>query len=107
MSDLYSDSSVVPNANGAPTATAHPTARSAAVPVASWCTANDALMPAPLTSLPCTYRRRTEGPMPLGAMRTTLMSGRNDAPSDCITPSRKPWDRPRVEPGFMAASRRG
>jgi hypothetical protein len=25
----------------------------------------------------------------------------------CITPSRKPWDRPRVAPGFMAARTRG
>ncbi len=25
----------------------------------------------------------------------------------CMTPSRKPWDRPRVEPGFMAARMRG
>ena len=38
-------------------------------------------MPAPFTSLPCSYRRRTEGPMPLGATSTTLMSGRKSTPS--------------------------
>ena len=106
MSDLYSDSSVVPKANGAPTATAHPTAISGALPVAFWWTANDALMPAPFTFLPWTYSLRTEGPMPLGAISTTLTSGRKSAPSERMTPSRKPCERPRVAPGFIAASRR-
>jgi len=36
--------------------------------------------------------------MPLGATSTTLMSGRNVVLSEFITPSRNPWDRPRVEP---------
>ena len=42
--------------------------------------------------------------MPLGATSTTLMSGRNVAPSEFMTPSRKPWLRPSVAPGFMAAA---
>ncbi len=45
-------------------AMAQPTAMSAALPVASWCTAKEQLMPAPFTSLPCSYSRRTDGPMP-------------------------------------------
>lgn len=55
--------------------------RAAAAP--TWCTAKEALMPAPLTDLPCSYRRRTEGPMPLGATSTTLMSERKSTPSFC------------------------
>merc|ERR1719313_928111 len=65
--------------------------------------ADEALMPAPLTSLPCSYSLRTDGPMPLGATSTTLMSLRKSVPSDCITPSRKPCDRPSVAPGFIAS----
>jgi hypothetical protein len=45
--------------------------------------------------------------MPLGATSTTLMSGRKSHPSFCITPSRKPCERPSVAPGFMAARMRG
>ena len=45
-------------------AMAQPMAMSAALPVASWCTAKEQLMPAPLTALPCSYNRRTDGPMP-------------------------------------------
>ncbi len=48
-------------------AMAQPTAMSAALPVASWCTAKEQLMPAPFTSLPCSYSRRTDGPMPCQA----------------------------------------
>mmetsp|Transcript_22662 Transcript_22662/g.56134 ORF Transcript_22662/g.56134 Transcript_22662/m.56134 type:complete len:329 (+) Transcript_22662:1433-2419(+) len=107
MSERYSISSVVAKVKGEPTATDHPSAMSVALPVASWCTAKEALMPEPPTSLPCSYRRRTEGPMPLGATSTTLMSGRKVSPSESMTPRRKPCERPRVEPGFMAARMRG
>ena len=107
MSDLNSDSSVVMNEKGEPRPIDQPSAMSVASPVASWWMANDALMPAPLTSLPCSYSLRTDGPMPLGATSTTLMSSRKVAPSACITPSRKPCDRPSVAPGFMALSRSG
>mmetsp|Transcript_9514 Transcript_9514/g.28871 ORF Transcript_9514/g.28871 Transcript_9514/m.28871 type:complete len:242 (+) Transcript_9514:1365-2090(+) len=69
--------------------------------------ANEQLMPAPLTDLPCSYKRRTDGPMPLGATSTTLMSLRKSTPSLFMTPSRKPCERPSVEPGFMAARMRG
>mmetsp|Transcript_8977 Transcript_8977/g.24177 ORF Transcript_8977/g.24177 Transcript_8977/m.24177 type:complete len:209 (-) Transcript_8977:234-860(-) len=103
MSDLYSDSRVVQKANGAPTPMAQPTAMSAALPVASWCTANEALIPAPFTFLPCSYRFLTEGPIPFGATRTTLISSLNCAFSFSITPRRNPWDNPSVDPGFMAA----
>lgn len=43
----------------------------------------------------------------LGAMRTTLMSGRKSTPSFCMTPSRKPWESPSVAPDFMPANSRG
>jgi hypothetical protein len=43
----------------------------------------------------------------LGATSTTLMSLRKSTPSFFITPSRKPWLRPSVAPGFMAARMRG
>jgi hypothetical protein len=36
-----------------------------------------------------------------------LMSFLKSTPSFFITPSRKPWLRPRVAPGFMAARMRG
>mmetsp|Transcript_14319 Transcript_14319/g.58293 ORF Transcript_14319/g.58293 Transcript_14319/m.58293 type:complete len:264 (+) Transcript_14319:2199-2990(+) len=107
MSERYSISRVVAKVNGEPRATDQPRAMSVALPVASWCTAKDALMPEPPTSLPCSYSRRTEGPMPLGATRTTLMSSRKVSPSEAMTPRRKPWERPRVAPGFMAARMRG
>eukprot|EP00959_Pyramimonas_sp_CCMP1952_P139951 2928754-Pyramimonas_sp.AAC.1 len=45
--------------------------------------------------------------MPLGATSTTLMSLRNSAPSFFMMPRRKPWLRPRVAPGFIAARMRG
>ena len=73
MSVLYSDSSVVWKVYGEPSATDQPSAKSVARPSTSWCTAKLALMPAPLTSLPCTYRRRTDGPMPFGQTAMTLM----------------------------------
>ena len=37
----------------------------------------------------------------------TLMSSRKSLSSLRMAPSRKPWDRPSVAPGFMAASSRG
>ena len=43
----------------------------------------------------------------MGATRTTLMSSRKVSLSDPMTPRRKPWESPRVEPGFMAARMRG
>mmetsp|Transcript_37732 Transcript_37732/g.63507 ORF Transcript_37732/g.63507 Transcript_37732/m.63507 type:complete len:302 (+) Transcript_37732:1106-2011(+) len=107
MSERYSISRVVAKVKGEPRATDQPRAISVASPVKSWCTAKEALMPAPFTSLPCSYNRRTEGPMPLGATSTTLMSLRNSAPSFFMIPSRKPCDRPRVAPGFIAARMRG
>mmetsp|Transcript_12053 Transcript_12053/g.40042 ORF Transcript_12053/g.40042 Transcript_12053/m.40042 type:complete len:322 (-) Transcript_12053:137-1102(-) len=107
MSLRYSLSRVVAKVNGEPMAMDHPSAMSVAFPVASWCTANEALMPDPPTSLPCSYSLRTLGPMPFGATSTTLMSSRNVSPSLCITPNRNPCDKPKVLPGFIAAKMRG
>jgi hypothetical protein len=80
MSDRYSESSVVSNVYGAPSATDQPSAISVACPVTSWCTAKLALMPAPSTSAPCSYSLRTEGPMPFGHTPTTLMLSGKAAP---------------------------
>ncbi len=33
----------------------------------TWWMAKEALMPAPLTDLPCSYKRLTDGPMPYSA----------------------------------------
>ena len=63
-------------------------------------TAKLLLMPAPLTVLPCTYSRRTLGPMPLGQTPMTLMLAGNLAPTLLMWPSRKPCDRPSVAPGL-------
>src|SRR2546428_4957101 len=101
MSDLYSDSSVVWNVYGEPSATDQPSARSVARPSRSCSTAKLALMPAPLTVLPCTYSRRTDGPMPLGHTAITLMFDGHLAPTFFMWPSRKPCDRPSVAPGRM------
>ena len=103
ISDLYSISKVVANVKGEPKAMDQPKAISVASPVASWCTANDALIPEPFTSLPCSYNRLTDGPIPFGATKTTLISFLNSAPSDFMTPNKNPWDKPNVDPGFMAA----
>ena len=60
-------------------------------------------MPAPLISRPCSYSRRTEGPMPFGQTAITLMFAGNFSPAVSRYPSRKPCDRPSVEPGFSAS----
>mmetsp|Transcript_32207 Transcript_32207/g.75900 ORF Transcript_32207/g.75900 Transcript_32207/m.75900 type:complete len:303 (+) Transcript_32207:1094-2002(+) len=104
MSEQYSSLSVVSKMKGDPIAMPQPSAISVARPVASWWTAKDALMPAPFLVLPCSYKRRTEGPMPLGAMRTTLMSSRNFSPTDSRWPRRKPCERPRVAPFLRSGS---
>mmetsp|Transcript_14104 Transcript_14104/g.29178 ORF Transcript_14104/g.29178 Transcript_14104/m.29178 type:complete len:259 (-) Transcript_14104:3-779(-) len=88
---------------GDPTATPHPRANSVAFPLTFWWTAKEALIPAPLTSLPCSYRRRTEGPIPLGQTAMTSMSSGNFSPMESRYPKRNPWESPRVAPGFMAA----
>ena len=80
MSDRYSDSSVVWNVYGAPSATDHARARSVARPVTSWCTAKLALIPAPLTSAPWRYRARTEAPMPFGHTAMMSMSAGKSSP---------------------------
>eukprot|EP00001_Collodictyon_triciliatum_P079827 14126_1 len=103
MSEQYSSLSVVSKTKGEPMAMAQPSAMSVALPVLSWCTANEALMPEPPTVLPCS-RRRTEGPMPLGATSTTLMSSRNFSPRDSRCPRRKPWERPSVAPFLISGS---
>merc|ERR1719243_95562 len=105
MSERYSDSRVVAKEKGEPRATDQPRARSVARPSQSWWMAKEALMPAPSSSLPCSYSRRTEGPMPLGATSTTEMSSRNSTPSFCMTPRRKPWESPRQEPGLQLGLR--
>lgn len=42
-----------------------------------------------------------------GATKMTLMSFRKSTPSFCMTPSKKPCDRPSVAPGFIPARMRG
>lgn len=56
----------------------------------TWWTAKEALMPEPLTVLPCSYSRRTEGPIPLGHTATTLMSSGNFFPRASRWPSKNP-----------------
>mmetsp|Transcript_12288 Transcript_12288/g.25904 ORF Transcript_12288/g.25904 Transcript_12288/m.25904 type:complete len:254 (-) Transcript_12288:95-856(-) len=88
---------------GEPTATPHPRANSVAFPLTFWWTANEELIPAPFTSLPCSYRRRTEGPIPLGHTAITSISSGNFSPIESRYPKRNPWLSPKVAPGFMAA----
>ena len=88
MSDLNSDSIVVRNVYGEPSATDQPSARSVARPSMSCSTAKLALIPAPFTSFPCTYSRRTLGPMPLGHTAMTLMLEGNFAPTFFMWPRR-------------------
>jgi hypothetical protein len=73
MLTLYSSVMVVLNMKGDPRATAQARARSVAFPDTSWWTAKEALIPAPFLDLPCSYKRRTEGPIPLGQTATTSM----------------------------------
>ena len=49
----------------------------------TWCTAKEAFMPAPLTSLPCWYSLLTEGPMPY-TEAAGLVTPREAAISDTI-----------------------
>src|SRR6266568_2200711 len=54
---------------------------SVARPSRSCSTAKLVLMPAPLISRPCSYSRRTEGPMPFGQTAITLMFAGNFSPA--------------------------
>ncbi len=52
----------------------------------------------PFLDLPCSYKRRTEGPIPLGQTATTLLDAGNFSPILSRYPNKKPWDKPRVAP---------